>query len=92
MEKLITNSFCLTHMDHSVVKYSGEIIEKLPFSSNLVGHYQSYHSFRYRPPGMFEGDYDCESDECFFPFTYYVITFCLFLNPLPPSVIKFGIG
>ena len=26
------------------------------------------------------------------PFTYYVITFCLFLDPLPPSVIKFGIG
>ena len=25
-------------------------------------------------------------------FTYYVITFCLFLDPLPPSVIKFGIG
>ena len=24
------------------------------------------------------------------PFTYYVITFCLFLDP--PSVIKFGIG
>ena len=26
------------------------------------------------------------------PFTYYVITFCMFLDPLPPSVIKFGIG
>ena len=25
------------------------------------------------------------------PFTYYVITFCLFLDPLLPSVIKFGI-
>ena len=26
------------------------------------------------------------------PLTNYVITFCLFLNLLPPSVIKFGIG
>ena len=26
------------------------------------------------------------------PFIYYVITFSLILDPLPPSVIKFGIG